>query len=77
MEYEPKLEMLLSETEFTFEAGDVDAIMAYLDHDKKNNGGRNGFVLLKAVEKPLVDQFVPEELVRESLEGLSLYLKSK
>ena len=77
LEYEPKLEMLLSETEFTFEAGDVDAIMAYLDHDKKNNGGRNGFVLLKAVEKPLVDQFVPEELVRESLEGLSLYLKSK
>lgn len=70
MDYEPKLKSLLSEVDFNFTEDNIDAIMAYLAHDKKNYDGHNGFVLLKAVEKPLIDQIVPDELVRESLLGL-------
>lgn len=70
LDYEPKLKSLLSEVDFSFGEKDIDAIMAYLAHDKKNCEGQNGFVLLKAVEKPLIDQKVPDELVRESLLGL-------
>jgi 3-dehydroquinate synthase len=70
MDYEPKLKSLLAEVDFSFGEKDIDAIMAYLAHDKKNCEGHNGFVLLKAVEKPLIDQEVSDELVRESLLGL-------
>lgn len=73
-DYCPKMRLLLSEAEWDFSAKDIDAIMAYLDHDKKNVDGKHGFVLLKDVEKPLYDQFVPDELVRQSLNELMDYL---
>ena len=72
--YCPKMRVLLSEAEVCLSTANIDAIMAYLDHDKKNNDGRRGFVLLKDVEKPVYDQFVPDELVRQSLLELMKYL---
>ena len=70
IDYETKLRSLLSEAEVELGSGDVDAILSYMDHDKKNKDGHASFVLLKAVEKPVFDQEVPEELVRESLNEL-------
>jgi 3-dehydroquinate synthase len=67
IDYEPKLRTLLSEVEPCFSQGDVDAIMAFVEHDKKNKHGHASFVLLKAVERPLVDQYVPEAMIREAL----------
>ena len=65
--YEPKLRALLAETEVELVPADVDAILSYVEHDKKNKDGHASFVLLKAVEKPVIDQEVPEALMRETL----------
>lgn len=70
IDYEPKLRSLLAEAELDISVNDVDAILSYVDHDKKNKSGHASFVLLKAVEKPVIDQEVPETLMRESLLGL-------
>ena len=67
IDYERFLPTLLAEVEVGLEAGNIDAILSYLDHDKKNKNGHTAFVLLKDVEKPVIDQYVPEPLVRESL----------
>lgn len=67
IDYEPKLRSLLAEVEVELHPEDIDAILSYLDHDKKNKDGHASFVLLKAVEKPIIDEEVPDELVRESL----------
>ena len=67
IDYEPKLRALLAEAEVTLAPNDIDAILSYVDHDKKNKGGHASFVLLKAIEKPVIDQEVPETLMRESL----------
>ena len=66
-DYASKLLMLLDETEITIKEQDIDAILTYLKHDKKNFGDQSRFVLLEAVGKPLVDQQVPENLIRESV----------
>ena len=66
-EYEPIMKTLVAQAEMPFDAVDVDAVMSRLVHDKKNRDGQVRFVLLKAVEKPLVDQEVAWELIRESL----------
>lgn len=68
--YSPKMKLLLSEAEWGLSSKDVDAVMVYLDHDKKNHDGQHGFVLLKDIEKPVYDQFVPDALVHQSLEAL-------
>ena len=69
-DYLPKMQSLLSESGWNFSEKDIDAIMAYLDHDKKNVHGQHGFVLLKAIEKPVCDQVVSDALIRESLREL-------
>ncbi|MBO4381890.1 MAG: hypothetical protein J5799_03005, partial [Bacteroidales bacterium] len=74
VDYLPKMRMLLSEAEWCLTPADVDAIVAYLDHDKKNVCGEHGFVLLKDVEKPVCDQIVPGALVRQSLLELMRYM---
>ena len=66
-EYEPVMKTLLAQADMPFETMDVDAVMKNLVHDKKSRDGQARFVLLKAVEKPLVDQQVDDILVRESL----------
>ena len=74
VDYLPKMRMLLSEAEWCLTPADVDAIVAYLDHDKKNVCGQHGFVLLKDLEKPVCDQVVPDALVRQSLLELMRYM---
>lgn len=66
-DYERKLPMLLREAEIAMNEQDIDAIMTFLTHDKKNFGDQIRFVLLEAVDKPLIDQQVPENLIRESV----------
>lgn len=66
-DYASKLPMLLEEAQVAINEKDVDAIMTYLTHDKKNFGSQTRFVLLEALGKPLIDQQVPENLIRESV----------
>lgn len=66
-EYEPVMKTLVAQAAMPFDTMEVEAVMSRLAHDKKSRDGQARFVLLKAVEKPLVDQEVDEELVRESL----------
>ena len=75
IDYEPKLRILLAEAEVELHPSDVDAILSYLEHDKKNKSGHTSFVLLKALEKPVVDQEVPKDLVRESLLELFKFIE--
>ena len=67
IEYEPKMKSLLAEAEVEIGVDDIDAILSYLSHDKKNKDGHVSFVLLKTVERPIIDQEVSMDLVRESL----------
>lgn len=66
-EYEEKLPMLLSEAEISLSEADVEPILGYLVHDKKNNGENPQFVLLEAVGMPVWDVDVEEELVKAAL----------
>lgn len=66
-DYEPVMNGLLAHAELPFETVDMEAVLRLLSHDKKNRDGAWRFVLLKAVEKPLVDQEVGDGLVCESL----------
>ena len=66
-DYTPVMHRLLSLASSVITVDDVDAVMAYLVHDKKNHAGQTGFVLLEDVAEPVWDQTVPETLVRQSL----------
>lgn len=66
-EYEKRMPMLLSETEIRLSATDIEPIMAFLAHDKKNRDGKLQFVLLEAVGKPVWDVDVETELVRQAI----------
>ena len=67
-DYEKKLPQLLSETEIALSDADIQPIMDYLVHDKKNKGEKPQFVLLEAVGKPVWDVEVEPTLVKQSLE---------
>lgn len=73
-DYGPTLRMLLSLATTEFDAEDVDGVLAYLAHDKKNLAGQTLFVLLEDIADPVWDQEVPESLVRQSLEALFAFL---
>ena len=66
-DFENQLSMLLSEAEINLSEADVEPILGYLVHDKKNKGEKSQFVLLEAVGKPVLDVEVEPELVRRSL----------
>jgi 3-dehydroquinate synthase len=66
-DYEKKLPILLSEAEMNLTEGDMDSILSYLALDKKNKGEKPQFVLLEAVGKPVWNEEVKPELVREAL----------
>lgn len=76
-EYEPVMQTLIAQTEMSFDRMDIDAVMNCLVHDKKSRDGQARFVLLKAVEKPLVDQVVSEDLIRASLVELLKHLSER
>ena len=66
--FENQLPMLLSEAEIALSEADIDQILGYLVHDKKNKGERPQFVLIEAVGKPVWDLEVEPKLVKESLQ---------
>ena len=76
-DFEKQLPVLLSETALSLSEADMEPIMAYLVHDKKNKGGRVQFVLLKAVGEPVWDVDVMLDLVREALEFVINYSAQK
>ncbi|MBR1514716.1 MAG: 3-dehydroquinate synthase [Bacteroidales bacterium] len=71
--FENQLKMLLSETEISLSEADVEPILNYLVHDKKNNDDKPQFVLLEAVGKPIWDVEVAPKWVEEAL----LYIINK
>jgi 3-dehydroquinate synthase len=66
--YENQIPMLLSEAEISLSGSDIEPILSYLVHDKKNKGEKPQFVLLEAIGKPVWDMEVEPELVKESLQ---------
>lgn len=52
---------------------DVDEIMKYISHDKKNKGGKPCFVLVSKPEKPVIDVEVMPHDIRDSI----MILKNK
>ena len=75
--YEKKLPMLLSEADISLSEVDIDPILGYLVHDKKNKGEKPQFVLLEAVGKPVWDVEVEQEAVRDALEFVINKLQSR
>jgi 3-dehydroquinate synthase len=67
-DYEEKLPMLFSEAEISLSEADVEPILGYLVHDKKNKGENPQFVLLEAVGRPVWDVLVDYDTVKRSLE---------
>lgn len=63
--YQPKLKMLLSLAQCSFDESDVDPILDYVTHDKKNRDGQTRWVLLPQLGAPSYDVVVPEALVRQ------------
>jgi 3-dehydroquinate synthase len=51
-----------------FNQEDIPRILALMKHDKKNAASRINFTLLKAIGKPLIDQDIEEQLIRQSLD---------
>ncbi len=66
-DYEKKLPILLSEAEISLSEADIEVVLAYLAHDKKNKGEKPQFVLLEAAEKPVWDMDVEEGWVKAAL----------
>ena len=66
-DYEAKLPMLLSEAEISLSEADVEPILGYLVHDKKNKGEKPRFVLLETVGMPVWDVDVEKEWVKAAL----------
>lgn len=66
-DYWPKMRQLLAKADLKLGQDDLDKVLAYLVCDKKNRSGANRFVLLHAPGVPVIDQPVPEEVIRQSL----------
>jgi 3-dehydroquinate synthase len=66
-DYERQLPTLLSEAETSLDAADVEPVMQYLAHDKKNKDGKEQFVLIEAPGQPVLDVEVAPEKIREAL----------
>ena len=67
-DFEKQLPILLSEAEIMFSEADIEPILGYLAHDKKNKGDKTQFVLLESLGKPIWDVEIPGDSLRVSLE---------
>ena len=67
-DYEKKLPILLSEAEISLSEADIEVVLGYLAHDKKNKGEKPQFVLLEAIGKPVWDVTVDYDTIKRSLE---------
>ena len=68
--FEKRLPMLLSEVEISLSESNIEPILGYLVHDKKNKDEKPQFVLLEAVGKPVLDVEIEPNLVKSSLQYL-------
>ena len=68
-DFERQLPMLLSEAEIMLSEADIEPILGYLAHDKKNKGDKTQFVLLESLGKPIWEVEIPEDSLRVSLES--------
>ena len=69
-DFESQLPMLLSEVEISLSESNIEPILGYLVHDKKNKGEKPQFVLLEAVGKPVWNMEIEPNLVKSSLQYL-------
>ncbi len=67
-DFAKQVPMLLSESEIALSEADIEPILGYLVHDKKNKGETMQFVLLEAVGKPVWDVMVDNDTIKRSLE---------
>ncbi len=67
-DFEKQLPMLLSEAEILLSEANIEPILGYLVHDKKNKGDKTQFVLLESLGKPIWGVEIPEDTLRVSLE---------
>jgi 3-dehydroquinate synthase len=67
-DFERQLPMLLSEAEIMLSEADIEPILGYLAHDKKNKDDKAQFVLLESLGKPIWGVEIPEDTLRVSLE---------
>lgn len=67
-DFEKQLPMLLSEAEIMLSEADIEPILGYLAHDKKNKDDKAQFVLLESLGKPIWGVEIPEDTLRVSLE---------
>ena len=65
-DYEAKLPMLLSEAEISLSEADIEPILSYLVHDKKNKGEKPQFVLLKTLGKPMWDVSIDYDTLKRA-----------
>ena len=66
-DFERQLPTLLSEVEMQLNIADIEPMMRYLAHDKKNKDGKEQFVLIEAPGQPVFDVEVAPEMVIEAL----------
>jgi 3-dehydroquinate synthetase len=67
--YEKRLPMLLSEAQVVdLSEANIEPIMAFLAHDKKNKGEKPRVVLLEAVGRPVWGVAVDYDAVKRALE---------
>jgi 3-dehydroquinate synthase len=67
-DYEKRLPLLLSEAKVDLSEADIEPIMAFLAHDKKNKGEKPQFVLLEAVGRPVWGVTVGYDDIKKALE---------
>ena len=65
--FEGQLPVLLSEAETKLDVADIEPVMRYLAHDKKNKNGKEQFVLIEAPGQPKLDVEVAPTKVKEAL----------
>ena len=65
--FEGQLPVLLSEAETKLDVADIEPVMRYLAHDKKNKNGKEQFVLIEAHGLPKLDVEVASTKVKEAL----------
>ena len=65
--FEGQLPVLLSEAETKLDVADIEPVMRYLAHDKKNKNGKEQFVLIEAPGLPKLDVEVAPTKVKEAL----------
>ena len=67
-DYEKKLPILLSEADISLSEADIEAVLGYLAHDKKNKGEKPQFVLVEAIGRPVWEVTEDYDTIKRSLE---------